>query len=193
MKFKEFLQKVKELGKKAGVKTLVAVCAVVVLGGVVVLNFVLSKSSDDDGFKLNLANAQANIADGDDVQSTLEPDEVEDYFASISLQRKQARDEALEVLLSVTESSTALEEAKQSAYTDMNKLAAEIEQEANIESLIQSKGFSQCVAVISDDKCSVIVESTGLLPGECAQISEIVYEQAGIIPENLNIIEKTAE
>jgi len=28
------------------------------------------------------------------------------------------------------------------------------------------------------------------MPGEVAQISEIVYEQTGIIPENLNIIEK---
>lgn len=46
--------------------------------------------------------------------------------------------------------------------------------------------------MISGDKCNVIVESSGLLPGEFAQISEIVYEQAGIIPDNLKIIEKSS-
>ena len=37
MKFKAFKEKVKELCKKAGMKTLIAVCAVVVLAGVVAL------------------------------------------------------------------------------------------------------------------------------------------------------------
>ena len=38
----------------------------------------------------------------------------------------------------------------------------------------------------------VIVESEGLNPGEVAQISEIVYEQAGIVPSNLKIVEKSS-
>lgn len=186
MKFKAFQEKVKELCKKAGMKTLIAVCAVVVLAGVVALNFILTGKVKETG-KIGIDLSSTDTAES---ASTLEPNEVADYFAAISLQRKQARDEAKEVLLTVAESATAIDEVKENAITDINKLAAEIEQEANIESLVQSKGFAQCVAVISDEKCSVIVESNGLLPGECAQISEIVYEQAGIIPENLKIIEK---
>ena len=85
----------------------------------------------------------------------------------------------------------ALEEAKEAALDDINRLALDIEREANIETLVLSKGFEQCVAVISDDSCNVIVKTTGLLPGDVAQISEIVYEQAGILPDNLKIIEKT--
>ncbi|MBQ3616480.1 MAG: SpoIIIAH-like family protein, partial [Anaerotignum sp.] len=50
--------------------------------------------------------------------------------------------------------------------------------------------FSQCIAVISNENCNVIVESDGLAPGEVAQITEIVYEQAGIHPTNLKIVEK---
>mgnify|MGYP001061348987 CR=1 FL=1 len=186
MKFKAFKEKVKELCKKAGMKTLIAVCAVVVLAGVVALNFILTGKVKETG-KIGIDLSSTDTAES---ASTLEPNEVADYFAAISLQRKQARDEAKEVLLTVAESATAIDEVKE--ITDINKLAAEIEQEANIESLVQSKGFAQCVAVISDEKCSVIVESNGLLPGECAQISEIVYEQAGIIPENLKIIEKAS-
>ena len=91
MKFDEFKEKAKEFFGKAGVKTLVAVCAVVLLGGVVTLNFILS-GGDDKKLALDL-NAQTAGSDGEN-SAGLEADDVKDYFASISLQRKQARDEA---------------------------------------------------------------------------------------------------
>lgn len=191
MKFQEILEKLKQLCKRAGVKTLVAACAVLVLGSVVVLNFVLQKNAEDADTGSRMAIDLSS--DAQDTKESIAADENGDYFATISLQRKQARDEAMEVLLSVSENETALEEARQAALTDMNKMALDIEREANIETLVQSKGFDQCVAVISGDSCNVIVETGGLMPGEVAQISEIVYEQAGIVPENLKIIEKTSE
>lgn len=185
-KLKEFGEKLKQLMKKAGTKTIISACAILVLGGAVVLGFVLGDGGAENAKKNNLA-VDLTL---DGTQSTLEPDAVKDYFATITLQRNKARDEAMEVLKTVTNSDTALDEAKQAALTDINKIAMEIEKEANIETLIKSKGFAQCIAVISDNKCNIIVETSGLLPGEVAQISEIVYEQTGIVPENLKIIEK---
>lgn len=188
MKSSEFINKIKSIGSRAGKKTLIAVCAVLVLGCVVVLNFILQKNTTD----ASTTNLALDLSqDTGESSSTLNPEEVEDYFASITLQRKQARDEAMEVLKTVAESTTALEEAKEAALVDINRLALDIEREANIETLILSKGFEQCVAVINDENCNVIVKTTGLLPGDVAQISEIVYEQAGILPDNLKIIEKT--
>jgi hypothetical protein len=73
---------------------------------------------------------------------------------------------------------------------DITAMAASIEAEANIEELIKAKGFEDCVAVINGELASIIVRSDGLLPSEIAQITEIVYEQAGILPTNLNIVEK---
>jgi len=69
-------------------------------------------------------------------------------------------------------------------------MAKIIEQEANIETLIKAKGFTECVAVINDDNISVIVNSESLMPSQIAQITEIVYEVAEIIPSNITIIEK---
>ena len=128
-----------------------------------------------------------------DNNSSLTADEITDYFAAIALQRQQARDEAMEVLLSVSENVNAASEVRQAAVDDMNAMARDVEKEANIETLVLAKGFEQCVAVISENNCSVIVECDGLMPGEIAQISEIVYEQAGIVPENLKIIEKSVQ
>lgn len=55
--------------------------------------------------------------------------------------------------------------------------------------MIKSKGFEECVAVISEGGASVVVKSSGLLENEIAQIQEIVYDTAGILPANLKIIE----
>ncbi len=188
MKTADILEKAKGLGRRAGMKTLVAACAVLVFGSAVVLNVILGDNIGEEDTKNKMAIDLSNDTVDQTSQKT---DEEGDYFAKVSLKRQQARDEAIEVLQSVAGSTTALEEAKQSAMSDINRMAVQIEQEANIETLVESKGFAKCVAVIgNDNKCSVIVETNGLLPGEVAQISEIVYEQTGIIPENLNIIEK---
>lgn len=185
MKFREIGEKIKGITSKAGKKTLIAICAVLVLGCAAVLSFILSDKVADAPKRLAVDLTK-------DSASEVGKDSTADYFAEVSLQRKQARDEAVEVLKSVTESTDAVAEAKQAALDDINKIALEIEKEANIESLVVSKGFKQCVAVISDNTCSVIVESDGLMQNEIAQISEIVYEQAGILPENLKIVEKEA-
>jgi len=185
MKTGEILVKIKTLCRRVGTKTLIGCCAVLVLGGVIILNFILQKEPQSANTNKLAVDLSAQTS-----KPALEADEVQDYFASISVQRKQTRDEAIEVLASVAESENALEEARQAALTDMNQMALEMEQEANIETLVQSKGFAQCIAVISDNKCSVIVETGGLLPGEVAQISEIVYEQASILPENVKMVEK---
>ena len=111
MKSSEFINKIKSIGSRSGKKTLIAVCAVLVLGCTVVLNFVLQHNSavntDSTGLALDLSKNSV-----EETASTLDPNAVEDYFASITLQRKQARDEAMEVLQTVAASSTALEEAK---------------------------------------------------------------------------------
>lgn len=188
MKLSDFSDKLKSLGKRAGKKTLVALGAVLVLGCAVAINIILQQNDDMTGG----TNLAIDLSKGAGEQtSTLEPNTVKDYFASITLQRKQARDEAMEVLQSVAASSTALDEAKEAALDDINRLALDIEREANIETLVLSKGFEQCVAVISDKSCNIIVKTNGLMPDDVAQISEIVYEQAGILPDNLKIIEKT--
>ena len=114
----------------------------------------------------------------------------EEYFAETQLSRQRARDEAVEVLSLVVDSDTALQTAKDQAIADIAQIASDIENEANIESILSAKGFSNCLAVINNDTINIIEKSTGLLPNEIAQIKEVVYEQAGISPTDIKIIEK---
>lgn len=73
----------------------------------------------------------------------------------------------------------------------MSKIASQIEQESNIESLIKAKGFEDCIAVVGDGGATVIVASDGLLAGEVAQITEIICEQTSLPATGIKIVEKT--
>ena len=166
---------------KIGKRNLLILCAVLLIGGAVVLNYFLFSGQDKvdyDGSGMTDAQPEG--------ESTATADT---YFSATLLSRDQARDEALAVLQTVLDSEDALEETKTQALTDISRIALEIEKEANIESLIRARGFEDCIAVLSGDSASIIVKSeTELLGNHVAQISEIVYEQAGVLPTNVKII-----
>ena len=117
-------------------------------------------------------------------------DTIDDYFASVVLNRDQSRDEALDVLKLVTESDDASEEAKAEASAKISQIAVDIQNEVNIETLVKAKGFDECVAIISEDAVSVIVSAEELKANQTAQILTIVYETTGISPEKVSIINK---
>lgn len=195
MKFKEFLKKAGgfclDVIRKVNKKAVVAAGAVLILGIAVLLNFLLVPEKTTD--KKEGIDVAIDLSD---VSATLEEKEKEevsadgeDTFSQMALSREKARGEALEVLNSVAKSSTAVDSMKEEALSELKQIAADMESEANIESLVVAKGFEECVAVINGETASIVVKTDGLLATEVAQISEIVYEQAGIHPDNLNIIE----
>ncbi len=206
-KLKAGLLRVKEktlaLAKKAGAKNLIIICAVLVCGVAVMLNFVLASGSDapasgDGGYKIDASDLASKLEEGKDTDAPAggeadgESDQVsnDSYFDAAVLNRDKARDEAIEVLSAVASSDTAIDEVKSKAEADIAAIAAAIELEANIEELVKAKGFEECVAVINGELASIIVKSDGLLPSEVAQITEIVFDQSGILPVNLTITEK---
>ena len=112
------------------------------------------------------------------------------YFSATQVSRQRARDEALEVLQSVVDSADADEATKTEALLEIADLARAMEAEANIETMVLAKGFERCVAVINGETCSVVVNGGELQESQIAQINEIVYEQAGILPVNIRIVTK---
>ena len=185
------LKTVKRINKKAAV----AVGAVIVLLGAIVLNYILLPEDKNEAagkldVALDLKDVSQAVAEKEkEEQTEANVEEKAGVFAEMTMSRRKARDEAMEVLTGVAQSSTAIDSMKQEALGEIQKIADYIECEANIESLIMAKGFEECVAIVNGDTASVIVKSDGLLDTEVAQISEIVYNQAGIHPDNLNIIE----
>ena len=175
------LDRVKEFFARIGKRNLIIIGSVLLVGVAVCLNWVLFADTNTDGY--DYSNA------GNEVEEN-ETSEVLAYFASTQVSRDRARDEALAVLQNVVDSADADSAEKNQALEDIATMAANIEAEANIEAMVLAKGFEQCVAIVNDGMCTIVVMSEGLLANQMSQINEIVYEQTGIKPVNVKYIEK---
>jgi len=191
--------KTKEVVKKLGKRNLVILLAVLVIGGAVWLNIALfsegaKQVNGGEAGETDAVQGGATFVEGEETDAAGDAvDEVDSYFASAQVERQRSRDEAIEVLQMVVDNPEALDESKSVAMSEITRIANDMNNEGKIESLVTAKGFDRCIAVISDAKCNVIVKvDSTLLPNQVAQIQEIVYEQAGILPANVKIIEKMA-
>lgn len=189
--FKKIGESIKAGAKKIGKKNLVVLLAIFVIGGAVYVNYLLfSDPVDAIGYGQNNMEDTYNTSLEGENASADNIVEDDTYFSTTVLSRQKARDEALGVLQTVVESSEALEETKTQAFADISQIAKDIESEANIETLVEAKGFEDCVAVVSGGTANIVVKTEGLLANDIAQINEIVYEQAGILPVDVRIVER---
>ena len=191
MKFENFKEKVKDFCKKVGKRNFIIAGAVLLIASAIVLNFaVFNGDGKNDGYDYDQSAGMQGSLNNSGASSTDDSSKTDSYFSSVQISRQRTRDEAIEVLQGVVENQSSTETAKNEALAEINKLAAVMEAEANIETLVIAKGFEECVAVISGEKVSVVVKSDGLIPSQISQINEIVYQQAGILPVNVTIIER---
>lgn len=174
--------------KKFGIRNIVIVLSVLLIGAAVFVNWTIFGGNNNTDTPSDGGNSA--LVGGNTNETGNNTDDSADFFAASQIERQRARDEAIEVLQNVVDDATSLEAAKEQALADIAAIAATIETEANIESLIKAKGFEECVAVISGDKANIVVKSEGLKPNQLSQILEIVYLQADILPANVTISEK---
>lgn len=162
-------------------KQLIITLSIALIGGAVLVNWTFFS---DEKVKNTGKNPEADMSSSEDASVD------EDFFSATQISRQRARDESIEVLQTIVDNEEALDEVKNEAWNDITQIAQNIEAEANIESLVMSRGIAECVAVVSNDSATVIVKADGLHENQITQIQEIVYEQTNIPVENLKIIEK---
>ena len=181
------LQKAKGFFSRIGNRNLVILTAVLLIGAAVYLNYLwFYQPTGDLGYGSN--NMVDNMGGGN---TSTDATPETDYFAAAALAREEARDEAMEVLQAIVSSSAEGSEERAAALESISRIAVTMETEANIETLVLAKGFTDCVAVLAEDSASIIVgaEET-LTPAQNAQICTVVYEMAGILPQNVSIISR---
>ncbi|MBQ8359117.1 MAG: SpoIIIAH-like family protein [Oscillospiraceae bacterium] len=114
---------------------------------------------------------------------------ITDYFAAVRLSRQEARDSAVNLL----QEAMAYGDGSQSE--ESNEQLEQIVQtalcEAQIESLIIAKGYTDCVAYMSDEGISVAVASPegGMQQEDVAVIADIVITQTGFTMEAIRVVE----
>jgi stage III sporulation protein AH len=134
----------------------------------------------EDGLILNAEQADG-VLNGNDTQT--------DYFAAVRLSRQQARDSAVNLLQEAMAYGTA-EDAQQS-NAQLEDIVQTALCEAQIESLIIAKGYTDCVAYMSEDGISVAVAAPegGLVQTDVAVIADIIITQTGFEMADIRVVE----
>lgn len=114
-------------------------------------------------------------------------DVVTDYFAAVRLSRQQARDSALEQL----QEAMAYEGETGTSSAQLEQIVNMALCEAQIESLVIAKGYTDCVAYMSDEGISVAVAAPegGIQQTDVALIADIVMTQTDFDYTDIRVVE----
>ena len=167
-------------------KNLVAAAVLVVVCAGIYVNWVYSEDQ-----------AVASLTDTLDESKILQNDSAvvsaentgTDYFAAVRLSRQQARDSAVSLLQEAMAYSEDAETSQESEQ--LEQIVQTALTEAQIESLVIAKGYTDCVAYIGDDGISVAVASPegGLQQQDVAVIADVVLSQSTYSVDDIRVVE----
>jgi len=141
----------------------------------------------------DLLDAEMVMSDSGLILDTNQPsqsvDTATDYFAAVRLSRQEARDSAVNLLQEAM--AYGSDGDMQASSAQLEKIVQTALCEAQIESLIIAKGYSDCVAYMSDNGISVAVASPegGMKNTDVAIIADITISQSGFGMEEIRVVE----
>ena len=114
---------------------------------------------------------------------------VTDYFAAVRLSRQEARDSAVSLLQEAMAYHN--DDASIQSDEELGQIVQTALCEAQIESLVIAKGYTDCVAYISDEGISVAVAAPegGLQQEDVAVIADIVLTQSDFSMDTIRVVE----
>ena len=140
----------------------------------------LDISLEDDGDLLSL-DQEVDETPGEAVLTS-------GVVAEAKVTREQVRAQNKETLLEIINNTNLSEKQKEQAVSQMIEMTKNAEQEAAVETMLLSKGFSDVVVTLTKEGADVVVRSTELTDAKRAQIEDIVTRKTGISAENIVIV-----
>lgn len=113
--------------------------------------------------------------------------------AEAKVTREQVRAKNKETLQSIIDNDKISEEQKKEAIAQMVHVTELAEKEAEVETLLASKGFKDTVVSLTDDAADIVVGNTELTDANLAQIEDIVVRKTEIPAANIVITPIHAE
>ncbi len=193
-----------------GKRQIILSCLSVMLMVAVYINYSLSKSdltvttptSELTAEQDHYGDTEFVNAGAEDVQSTEEAkaDEANadaagaeeasaDFFAQARLEKTTNRDAAVQTLQMIMGGGDLTNDEIITTALNAVEVSNLIECEGNIESLIKSQGFADCVVYLDGETAKVVVKSEGLEAADAALIKDIILGEVSISSENIRIFE----
>lgn len=168
-----------------GKKQIILASLVMILSIAVYLNYTFSGANEYDLIAKGNETVSDEVHYGE-AQLTGAP-VADEYFTTARLDRKKARDEAVETLAAALQSADLSDEERELTTGRALEVSRQIESENKIETLVKAKGFTECLAFVDDDSVRVVVRTKGLDSAQAAQIKNIIIEETGVEPENISV------
>ncbi len=178
-------------------KNMVAAAVLVTVSAGVYVNWLYSEdaatSSLTDTIDVDKVMSDDLLVLSEDAQALAAGEEVDttatDYFAAVRLSRQEARDSAVNLLQEAMAYSDDTKSAESAA--ELEDIVQTALSEAQIESMVIAKGYTDCVAYMTAEGISVAVSSPegGLQETDVAVIADIVLTQSDYTLSDIRIVE----
>jgi stage III sporulation protein AH len=113
----------------------------------------------------------------------------ENYFEQARMNRESARSKSLEILNQTAENESFDGEIRKKAGDKILAVADNVQKENQIESIAQSKGYSEICAFADDNSVSITVRKEGFGNEDVVKLTAIATEELGISAQNVKIVE----
>ena len=137
-------------------------------------------------------NAEGNIESEETAAEAAGVETVTDtggYFEQARLNRETSRSKSLEILNSTAENTNFDEETRQKAGDKIIETAANVEHENAMESLAQSKGYSEICVYVDEGMANIMVRKPDFGDEDVVKLTEMATETLNISANNIKIVE----
>ncbi|SFL81311.1 SpoIIIAH-like family protein [Pelosinus propionicus] len=123
------------------------------------------------------------------VAEPLIPASSPDFFIEYRLERDKIRSERSDLLRESIKNAKT-DDSRNQAQDSVLKMIAEKQKEAEMESLIKSRGFADALVFIRENSVSAVIKTTSLSHEEVIQIADVITRTSGVKAENISISAK---
>lgn len=148
-----------------------------------------SESSSEKSSEENVEEKDISENSSDIPTEQAEGQTAEEYFAQARLERSVSRDESVATLQSIMGGGDRTDDeyiTDAIAAVETSKL---IKSESNIESIVKSMGYSDCIVYLDQDSAKVVVQTEGLDSAKAAAIKDVILGEVSIPAENIRLFE----
>lgn len=111
------------------------------------------------------------------------------YFEQAKLNKETSRSKSLEILNQTAENESFDAQIRQKAGDKILAVANNVQKESEIESIAQSKGYSEICVYVDDNEVNVMVRKDGFNDADVLKLTEIATDQLKISAQNVKIVE----
>ena len=111
------------------------------------------------------------------------------FFEQARIDREAARSQSMEILNTTASNTDFDEEIRKKAGEKILQISSDIENENAIESIAQSKGYSEVCAYINDNMARIMVRKEGFGAEDVVKITDIATETLNLSANSIKIVE----